>query len=662
MKALKEKRVSLRSLMRRGLVILSVLALAFALASCSSSSDSGDGGDTGPTNGGTQPTTPPVAPAKYVERIEVLKHPNTYSYEAAAPDISGLQVAVYWNESGGTSVEIINVTDMADANAKKFFVDPPVAWVEAAGTNVTTFSAKGQYHIQYDDEGALISKPVDLYIPAVRALKETDANIKMDGNVKAVYEDLPIDASAIKLTANYVEIPGGWGWKKSDGSGDYRDVYTAGTGTVFTERYDDLDMTIANQNDWTMVARLTGRGRDDFAWAGSVEGIQSVPVSYSRTVWELYKDQSDPIGSSTLKYWPLNYPLLDEKWPVGSEVTTDSKFGKLGQFVPDGANVGAFYFVEKLEYASGVENLRPFIADEERINAPVNWVKEFVDAKIRFNVIYYTYPGQDLAEAKREIGMNEYIKAMYQDVDEDGNPRATKPKVMGGGDRRGVRASDDFSGTYGPEVECWVPGTGGSNNPTPKSKDAKYISNSILGAAIDDFLDDAVVQCFYYYPGIKRGPDGLGWYDPKEEAGEGSSDDITTSGRTWANAASVPLAGKIFTFDHIEQVRKPNTEGIGNPQVMVEKTYPSELLEALKRRWDVVYVYVDPTPGSTKTMKSEPIDWREVPNSGGLGAFQPEWHPTGIDPGDVEEVSVRFDQPWSDWGYDELDFNYDVLP
>ena len=46
MKALKEKRINLRSLWRRSLVVLSLLALSFALAACGSSDD-GDGGDAG---------------------------------------------------------------------------------------------------------------------------------------------------------------------------------------------------------------------------------------------------------------------------------------------------------------------------------------------------------------------------------------------------------------------------------------------------------------------------------------------------------------------------------------------------------------------------------------------------------------------------------------
>jgi hypothetical protein len=85
MKALKEKRIGLRSLLRRGLVILSLFALVFA--SCADS-----GGDDTPTG-----TNPPPA-AKYLPaRIEIVSQPTVNSYEGKPVDLTGLEVRVYYD-------------------------------------------------------------------------------------------------------------------------------------------------------------------------------------------------------------------------------------------------------------------------------------------------------------------------------------------------------------------------------------------------------------------------------------------------------------------------------------------------------------------------------------------------------------------------------------
>jgi len=80
MKALKEKRIRLRSLWRRGLVILSLFALVFA--SCNSA---GDGDD-------TSTTTPPVEEKKDVVKEIVVTGNLGTQYEGTLIDYSGLKV------------------------------------------------------------------------------------------------------------------------------------------------------------------------------------------------------------------------------------------------------------------------------------------------------------------------------------------------------------------------------------------------------------------------------------------------------------------------------------------------------------------------------------------------------------------------------------------
>ena len=95
MKALKEKRISLRSLLRRSLVILGLFALVFA--SCgdtSSSSSSGTTGDLG----------------KLPVSIEVITQPSNSSYQGMPIDLTGMQVLVRYN-TGPMDAEI--VTDIS---------------------------------------------------------------------------------------------------------------------------------------------------------------------------------------------------------------------------------------------------------------------------------------------------------------------------------------------------------------------------------------------------------------------------------------------------------------------------------------------------------------------------------------------------------------------
>jgi len=85
MKALKEKRISLRSLWRRGLVILSLFALVFA--SCNTSGEDDDE---------EIPVPPQVV--KEILTIEVKKQPSNNQYEATKIDLTGLELKVTYDD------------------------------------------------------------------------------------------------------------------------------------------------------------------------------------------------------------------------------------------------------------------------------------------------------------------------------------------------------------------------------------------------------------------------------------------------------------------------------------------------------------------------------------------------------------------------------------
>jgi len=109
MKALKEKRISLRSLWRMGLVALSVFALAFT--ACGSS----DGTPTGPTNPGGSANT-----AKVPIAFSVKTYPNTSSgpvFEGQPVDLSGLVLNVRYAD---------NTVDEAVTDLRRVSIEPNV--------------------------------------------------------------------------------------------------------------------------------------------------------------------------------------------------------------------------------------------------------------------------------------------------------------------------------------------------------------------------------------------------------------------------------------------------------------------------------------------------------------------------------------------------------
>jgi len=114
MKALKEKRISLRSLWRRGLVILSLFALVFA--SCNTSGD--DSSSSGPVDGGN------VTDGRTIERVVWDKLPTENQYYAMPVNLKGLEATVYYHVPGGGEVK--GETIKYDEDPSQFTVYPRI--------------------------------------------------------------------------------------------------------------------------------------------------------------------------------------------------------------------------------------------------------------------------------------------------------------------------------------------------------------------------------------------------------------------------------------------------------------------------------------------------------------------------------------------------------
>jgi hypothetical protein len=91
MKALKEKRASLRSLFRRSLVVLSILALALAACGDSGSSDNGNGGG---VNG---PEVPPRT-ARSIILVNPEAMAGNIHFQGLPPTLTGAFIEVEWSD------------------------------------------------------------------------------------------------------------------------------------------------------------------------------------------------------------------------------------------------------------------------------------------------------------------------------------------------------------------------------------------------------------------------------------------------------------------------------------------------------------------------------------------------------------------------------------
>jgi len=181
MKALKEKRLSLRSFLRRGLVILSLFALAFALASCG---ESGSGDDT--TTGGT--TTPTAAPLPKVVSIKILAQPKNASFQGCPPNISDVKIEVLYDNSPN-----VKTYEGDEIRANGLYPSPDYCDTPGIGDDQI-----GRFFIAAYSGGAKSQK---LEIPGVIPLASAEVT---GGAPVKVYADQKPDFSKVTVKGRYL--------------------------------------------------------------------------------------------------------------------------------------------------------------------------------------------------------------------------------------------------------------------------------------------------------------------------------------------------------------------------------------------------------------------------------------------------------------------------
>jgi len=579
------------------------LALAFAVASCGGGSSSGEEGETQPSGPGPGPETS----GKIVTDLVVLKHPNMYSFEGAAPDLSGLQVAVYWTEGGKTEVSI--------EDGSKFYTIPSVARLPGRGTGQTTFavlpsctslSDYGDYSLYFDDGTySSVAKPQNVYIPAVVAMvwdgspgslfsvnntATSDPIISLKGGpIPAIYEDRPFDIKGITIRASYMTIPSS------------TSLTARMKGSVTTTAISDLGVFPV---DYGYSVAEMGK-----AWEKFDGGFQEKAVSKNETVWRVNRaDAPNTDINSKLEYIPvLNFP---------------------NQRI--GVSVGSFYFIDRIEYVAGsAKDLRFFLADEEDLRSqwsarldPIDWLAEAKSSGALFKVIYYVGErNKEIPDDVRTIGMNEYIKAMYT-VDTAGKPKATKPKVVG------------YPGAV----------------PTFPLQDS----------VINDW--NASIAFYYYHPGI-YGTWGQGDFLVSGGLPNALADAALIP------ITELGLVYQFSSVDKVRIKNTGGDDRL--PQVFVQttannRTTLANLVASTKQYYDIVFWYADPNDGTKRVNTKDILNWKKDVKDKSV-----PWSTTNVigtvpdrtlEGGESGDFDVRIALPKSEGGTDDVTFEYEVLP
>ena len=192
MKAVQEKRISLRSIWRRSLVVLSVVALAFSFAACGDDSGSGSGG-----GGGDSVDTREVIAITVITQPSILTSSTTFAHEGLPVDLTGIRAVVRYADNTTRTV-----TDPSE-----FYVNPPVFIRHgSAGTGEPR-----EYQIGLSMGG--ISAPLTVPDNKLRYLLPGMEGIRYTGNIsnREFYSDDLPDFSGITVELRHFEGGGSVG-------------------------------------------------------------------------------------------------------------------------------------------------------------------------------------------------------------------------------------------------------------------------------------------------------------------------------------------------------------------------------------------------------------------------------------------------------------------
>jgi len=338
MKALKEKRLSLRSFFRRGLVILSLFALVFA--SCNDGSSTTDP---------TDPTNPVVPPAKVPVSIEILDQPSNPSYQGMAPDITGVKIRVLWSTGGYEELG-------GDLRAQGFYPSPDYCDEPGKGWDGTTAPECDRFYMSY--AGIVVTNSEELKIPGVYWLQEIKAS---EG--PAIYADDVPDLTSVKLDLRYAYY--------EDKDRKFENPSTATVGGTGTDKvvFESKDRTVnAAYPPFRFTPQQTGYKVPNInVVIGALKQGEVDTVATTTDAAAITFTSSTNAKVATIKLKDF-YQVTGIKW-AGQD---DSEF---------------YFFDDDLEYALGDEKY--IGGDTTNGKSPEKFLADFVErAKLTFQVSY----------------------------------------------------------------------------------------------------------------------------------------------------------------------------------------------------------------------------------------------------------------------------------
>jgi len=328
--------------------------------------------------------------------MQVLKHPTMPSFEGAAPDLTGLEVLVFWDKD--KEPEIVKDTS-------KFTVFPPIAYVTEAGEHEGV-SPKGRYGIQYTDSWYDVGiNRENVYIPTVIAVDpNADDDPEITGKIVEAYEDDEgVNAGGLKFKATYVAFPP-----------DYIP--------------DDGPISAADWANWKTNNLKFNEDSFYFTTAGAAEFTTAYADWPEISTAKQTTEQSHNISGNKVA-WNIEY---DRASPVATYLADLTS----GNLAPISVGITNFYYIESFTYDSGAEKIKPIAADNadfNGVNANVKWLEALYAARadLKFTIRYHVKvgaPGDPIKE--KRITMDQYWKAAYT-VGNDGNARASLPIPTG---------------------------------------------------------------------------------------------------------------------------------------------------------------------------------------------------------------------------------------
>jgi len=344
MKALKEKRISLRSLLRRSLVILSLLALVFA--SCGDSSSSSDNGVQGSGYDG-----PPIVKVVLPDTL------GETQYLARPINLRGVSATVYYGD-GTTSV---------DTNIANFVAEPPIIYGEyiTGNPNETAFVPMANCRVTYigvDGKEYPFYLGFDQVVGIIRNPTENDNWVDpLNPPTASSSAEPPILGWATGSSNQGVMLTGvGSSNRQKKAFADAEEFSWSGL-ALEAEYYDDTRWTLSfNDVDWKVLPDYDKR-----------DPATDISPGY------LYVTVGKNRGSATYKNMTAGFMGFNTD---GSHIATSRYADGITVYMP----LDVVYTVSGINFATEPE-LAPFFYWEE--NSPQKWGERLLNAVLEVNYL-----------------------------------------------------------------------------------------------------------------------------------------------------------------------------------------------------------------------------------------------------------------------------------